>query len=152
MSGLMMTAEDGVVRVRPGTEAATSGSAGRVAFVGYGIGRTVICLCGEHDISTVEALSEVVEQAMSLDDADVELDLNDVHYMSAATIGVIVRTREWLQGRDRFLVLRSPSSIARRLCDLCGLDYLDGLDPVDAAVGAMPVAASEAVDDGHGRT
>lgn len=128
-------------------------TAGRVAFVEHRIGRTVIWLCGEHDIATVDALSEVVEQAMSLDDADVELDLSDVKYMSAATIGVIVRTCERLQGRSRSLVLRSPSSIARRLCDLCGLDYLGGLDPVDAAVGAMPtVAASEAVDADDGGT
>lgn len=129
-------------------------SAGRVAFVEHRIGRTVICLCGEHDISTVDALSEVVEQAMSLDDADVELDLSDVQYMSAATIGVIVRTREWLQVRSRSLVLRSPSRIARRLCDLCGLDYLGGPGPVDAAAGATVAAdvAFEAVDAGHGGT
>jgi anti-anti-sigma factor len=149
-----MITENGVVIIsRTWPEIATSVSAGRVAFAEHGIGRTMIRLCGEHDISTVDALSEVVERAMSLDDADVELDLSDVQYMSAATIGVIVRTREWLQERDRLLVLRSPSSIARRLCDLCGLAYLGGLDPVVAAAGVMPaVVVGEAVDAGHGGT
>jgi len=144
VSALTMTTDDCIaVTNRPWLDAAVRVRADQTAFTDHGVGRTVIWLCHEHDISTVEPLSEIIARAISLDDADVELDLSDVQFMSAATVGVIVRTREWLQLQSRSLILRSPSNIARRLCDLCGLDYLDEPDPVDAAVRVMPTVVAD---------
>jgi anti-anti-sigma factor len=82
--------------------------------------RTVVWLRGEHDVSTVDALSETLAGAMALDDCDLVVDLSEVQFMGAATIGVLVRARELLQSRSRSLVLRSPSRCARRILDLCG--------------------------------
>ena len=139
-----MTTDDRIaVTNRPSLDASVRVPEGRTAFAEHDIARTVTWLCGEHDISTVDALSEIVARATSPDDTDVELDPSDVQYMGAATIGVIVRTREWLQLRSRSLVLRSPSKIASRLCDLCGLDYVDGRDPVDAAMRVLPTDAAD---------
>lgn len=97
------------------------------AFAGRNSDRTVVWLRGEHDVSTVAALSEVMARAIALDDADVVVDLSEVQFMGAATVGVIIRAREFLRLRSRFLVLRSPSECVRRILDVCGRSDL--LDP-----------------------
>lgn len=89
--------------------------------------RTVVWLSGEHDLSTVAALSETLARAIALDDADVVLDLRGVRFMGAATIEIIVRAKGLLDLRSRALTLRSPSESAQRVVDLCGL--ADLLDP-----------------------
>jgi anti-anti-sigma factor len=102
------------------------------AFAGRSPDRTVVWLRGEHDVSTVAALSETMARAIALDDADVVVDLSEVQFMGAATVRVIIRAREILRLQSRTLVLRSPSECARRIFDLCG--HADLLDPrpVDA--------------------
>jgi anti-anti-sigma factor len=104
-------------------------------FAGRNPDRTVVWLRGEHDVSTVAALSEVMARAIALDDGDVVVDLSEVQFMGAATVGVIIRAREFLRLRSRFLVLRSPSECVRRILDVCG--HADLLDPRIA--DAMPV-------------
>lgn len=97
------------------------------AFAGRNPDRTVVWLRGEHDVSTVAALSETLARAIALDDADVVVDLSEVQFMGAATVAVIIRAREFLRLRSRSLVLRSPSECARRILDVCG--HSDLLDP-----------------------
>jgi anti-anti-sigma factor len=103
--------------------------------------RTVVWLRGEHDVSTVAALAETLAGAMALDDCDLVVDLSEVQFMGAATIGVLVRARELLQSRSRSLVLRSPSRCARRILDLC--DQGDLLEPsrADAATATGTAGA-----------
>jgi anti-anti-sigma factor len=102
-----------------------------VAFVGRDDDRIVVWLRGEHDVSTQVALSETMAGAFALDDADVVIDLSGVEFMGAATVGVIVRAGEFLRLRSRCLVLRAPSTCARRILDLCGLAGLLEPRPVD---------------------
>jgi anti-anti-sigma factor len=99
--------------------------------------RTLISLRGEHDASTVAALSDVLALAVALDAADLVVDLSDVEFMSAATVGVIVRTRVLLRSQSRTLELRHPSSCARRVLDACRVDLIDR----DAATHARRVDA-----------
>jgi len=94
---------------------------GLVVLAGYDGDRIVVWLRGEHDISTVAALSEMMDQAIALGDGDLIVDLSNVDFMSAATVGIIVRTRECLRLRSRSLALRSPSVRSRRVLDLCGV-------------------------------
>jgi anti-anti-sigma factor len=82
--------------------------------------RTVVWLRGEQDVSTVDALSETLAEAMAIGDCDLVIDLSEVQFMGAATIGVLIRARELLQSRSRSLVLRSPSRCALRILNLCG--------------------------------
>jgi len=84
-------------------------------------GGTVVWLRGEHDIATMPSLADAISRAISLDDGDVVVDLSDVEFMGAATVGVILRAREALRLRSRSLELRSPSTRARRVLDLCGV-------------------------------
>ena len=109
---------------------------GLSALVRRDAARTVVWLRGEHDVSTVAALSETMARAIAHDGADLVVDLSEVQFMGAATVGVIVRARELLRLRSRSLVLRSPSRCARRVLDLCGQSYL--LDP--RHVDATPIA------------
>jgi anti-sigma B factor antagonist len=117
------------------------------AFAGHDADRTVVLLHGEHDASTVTALSEHMARAIALDDADLVVDLSGVEFMDAATVRLIIRAREFLAVRSRSLTLRSPSRRARRLLDICGLD--DHLDrhPVGAARVTSGVLTLALADD-----
>jgi anti-anti-sigma factor len=114
--------------------------------------RTVVWLRGEHDVSTVAALSETMARAIAGDDADLVVDLSEVQFMDAATVGVIVRARELLGLRSRSLALRSPSRCARRILDLCGdADLLDSrrvvATPAGGAAGALSTSVAVPATD-----
>jgi anti-anti-sigma factor len=110
---------------------------GVVASEGLDADRAVVWLRGEHDISTVAALAETMARAVALDDRDVVFDLSGVQFMDGATVGVIIRAREFLRLRSRSLRLRSPSTRARCVFDLCGLADLLDPRPVDATGTAL---------------
>jgi anti-anti-sigma factor len=83
---------------------------------------TLVWLQGEHDLSSVNALSEALSRAIADDDRDVIVDLSRVEFMGAATLGVLLRARQDLLSRSRALTLRAPSQPARRVLDACGVD------------------------------
>jgi anti-anti-sigma factor len=111
---------------------------GLLAFARRDAARTVVWLRGEHDLSTVAALSETMARTIALDDADLVVDLSEVQFMGAATVGVIVRARELLALQSRSLTLRSPPRCARRILDLSGHSYLLDHRPV----AATPIAGT----------
>ena len=98
-------------------------------------GPIVVWLRGEHDVSTDTALCRVSAGAIALDSAGLVLDLSEVEFMGASTLGVIVRAREFLRERSATLTVRSPSVFARRVISACGLDDL--LSPSHREVGAV---------------
>lgn len=55
------------------------------SVVGRSEAQTVVWLSGEHDLSTVAALSESLAGALALDEADLVLDLSGVEFMGAVT-------------------------------------------------------------------
>jgi anti-anti-sigma factor len=87
-------------------------------------GHSVVWVRGEHDISTTSALSDTIARAIALDEPDVLIDLSEVHFMSAATVGVIIGAREVLRRQSRTLTLRAPSGCVRRVFEVCGLSGL----------------------------
>ncbi len=110
----------------------------RRTVVRQGEAQTVVWLSGEHDLSTVDALSETLARVFALGDCHVVLDLSGVEFMGAATIHVIVRAKVLLNLESRTLTLRSPSRSARHVVDLCGLDDL--INPSSA--DAVPLVAA----------
>ena len=94
--------------------------------------RTVISLRGEHDMATTAEVIAALARAIAVDDADLVIDLSGVEFMGAATIGIIVRTRDFLRSRSRVLTLRSPDRLARRVIDICGLAELVDPRPANA--------------------
>jgi anti-anti-sigma factor len=115
-----------------------------------------VWLRGRHDTSTVVALCMIMARAIGFDDADVVVDLSEVTFMDAATVGVIIRAEAFLQERSRSLTLRSPSTRARRVLGLCGRGDLVDLRSAEAAgetrsaaaLGSRTVAAPT-TDRGH---
>ena len=114
---------------------------GVLAFVGRHADRTVVWLRGTYDLSSVTALAELMARAIAIDDGDLIVDLNQVQSLDAASVGVLVRVREFLSLRARSLVLRSPSRSARS--SLGEYDLTDLLEPhpADAAQTTGPAAA-----------
>jgi anti-anti-sigma factor len=132
----------------------TTSREGPTAFARRGPPDVVVCLRGEHDLSTVAELSATMARAITLSDADLVVDLSRVEFMSASTVNIVVWARELLRARDRSLAVRAPSRCARRVLELC--DLSDLIDPrfaersvasAAAALGTwVPVPAIEGID------
>jgi anti-anti-sigma regulatory factor len=88
------------------------------------------------------ALTGTIVEAIADDDADLALDLTEVQYMSAATVEVILRARDFLRLRSRSLTLRFPARGATRILEMCALSGL--LDPLPADPGGSSPDAREA--------
>ena len=84
----------------------------------------VMRMTGDYDVATVGALSAIFSSAIAFGDGDLVVDLSEVSFMDAATIGVIVRADAFLAGHARAMRLRDPSRCARRILGICGLDAL----------------------------
>lgn len=116
-------------------------SIGDQAFVGSDAHLGVIRIRGEHDIATVSVLAATLGETVAAEGADVVVDLSEVEFMDASTIGVIIGARNLLALQSRALTVRSPSVCAQRVLDVCGLtDLLDpspATTPVSGASGAL---------------
>jgi anti-anti-sigma factor len=91
------------------------------ATVTRGEGHSLVRLSGEYDISSLFVLADALAVAISFDEADLVVDLSNVHFLSAASVGVLIRARNFLWVQSRDLTLQNPSPSARRVLDLCGL-------------------------------
>jgi anti-anti-sigma factor len=99
--------------------------------------QSVVWLDGEEDIATVAVLAETLATAVSADESDLIVDLSGLTFLSAATIGELLRVRNNLLRQNRRLSLRSPSRFARRILELCGCPPAPGerfTDPENSAV------------------
>lgn len=92
-------------------------------------------LRGEHDASTVPDLVQLFARTISLDHADLVVDLSNVEFMDASTVGVMVRARVFLGEHSRQMTVRGPSANARKVLDLCGLSHLIGPEPSAESLG-----------------
>jgi anti-anti-sigma factor len=144
--------------VNPYTSSATYYSSCRLVRAGPGAEPSVVWLGGDHDIATKDVLEAVLAEAVALDEPAVVIDMSGVHFISAATIRVIVGARNVLARRGRSLVLRGPPPFVRRVFDACGLSSLlegdPGADSFEAAAGASALGSwvdvpATARGDGH---
>ena len=106
--------------------------------------RTIVWLSGDHDASTVDALSAAAESAIANDGTDLVLDLRGVDFMDSSTVGAITRIDQRLRRRSRSLAIQAPSRFARMVLDPYGLsDFLEP-DPLSGhrAPGHAPALTS----------
>jgi anti-sigma B factor antagonist len=96
----------------------------RADAVGDAAGLTVVWVSGDHDASSALSLASVIERSSDLDNAGVVVDLSEVTFMDASVVGTLVRARNRLHARGLSLQVRSPSAIALRLLELCGVTDL----------------------------
>jgi len=90
----------------------------------------IVWLRGEHDLATVSALSGALARSIAANEADLVVDLSDVQFMDASTVGVIVRARRFLEERSRSLALRAPSASAQLVLSICDLTDLVAAEPL----------------------
>src|SRR5512133_2873411 len=81
---------------------------------------TVVWLRGEHDLSTVDVLSEALASATT----DLTIDLSGVDFMDSTTLMAILQAASSADAQGKAVALRNPSPSARRLLDVCGLNEL----------------------------
>ncbi|HUQ40844.1 MAG TPA: STAS domain-containing protein [Acidimicrobiales bacterium] len=89
-------------------------------------GCVVVWLEGEQDAASRPALCEVLVEVLATDDADLVVDLGDVTFIDASTVGALLRGRSLLIDHGRWLTLRRPSAPVARVLELCGLQDLVG--------------------------
>jgi anti-anti-sigma factor len=102
--------------------------------------RTVVWLSGEYDIATLTALAEALASAIATRDANLVVDLTEVLFIDAATIGLLIRARNFLRSRSRHLTLRNPQRWVRRILEVCGVAAL--IDSAPAGRG-QAIGSSE---------
>lgn len=121
--------------------------------------RTVLWLCGDHDIATNGSVEVSIAQAAKLDDIPLLIDLSAVTFMGASTLRAIVAGRNRLRSRGQSLELRAPSPPARRVLELCGFAHLIQPEPVHSTGGSAalatwvdvsPLAPAGRIDHGAG--
>ncbi|MBK5223934.1 MAG: STAS domain-containing protein [Acidimicrobiia bacterium] len=83
--------------------------------------RGAVWLWGEHDTTTVGAVSAALADAAAAGEAHIVVDLRNVTFLDASTVGALVGSRLLLARGDRAMTLRRPSRSARRLLELTGL-------------------------------
>jgi anti-anti-sigma factor len=102
-------------------------------------GPIVVWLWGEHDLSTDDTLCATLARAIAVDSPGLVLDLSEVEFMAASTLGVIARAQELLRQRSRSLMVRRSSRVVRRVIDVCGMTDL--LEPNPQRSGEKPMRA-----------
>jgi anti-sigma B factor antagonist len=85
---------------------------------------TLICLGGEHDLSTVGELVRAIAMVVDAGQSDVVIDLSRVEFMDSTTLDQILTARARLGAEGRTARIRNPSRSARFLLELCDLTQL----------------------------
>jgi anti-anti-sigma factor len=85
---------------------------------------TVIWLAGEHDMTSVEELSQAIVSVVDAGRSDVIFNLSRVEFMDSTVIHQLVRARTRLGADGRTARVRDPSPAARYVLGLCGLTHL----------------------------
>lgn len=86
-------------------------------------GATVIHVHGEIDMATCEHLRDALEPHLGPQQSIV-LDLSGVRFMDSSCLNVLVQARGTLTADGGSLILRNPSSIARRILSAAGIQDL----------------------------
>jgi anti-anti-sigma factor len=98
----------------------------------------IVYLRGEHDLATVDPLSSALARLITgRASLDLRIDLSDVCFMDASTLGVIVRARQLIRGSGVTLEVGALSPCARRLFDISGLGHL--VDPLTNRCAPPPL-------------
>lgn len=85
---------------------------------------TVICLAGEHDMSSVDELSQAIASVVDAGRSDLIFDLSRVEFMDSTIINRLVRACPRLGADGRMARVRDASPAARYVLELCSLSHL----------------------------
>lgn len=105
-------------------ESAHPGRADEQVVVAGRADRIAVICSGELDLASRAELEERLQMATATAAKTVVVDLENVSFIDAGTIGVFVATRTTLRSAGGDLTLRSPSAFARRVLAIVDLDDL----------------------------
>lgn len=83
----------------------------------------VVHVAGEFDIGTLPILKQALSRARHAD-ADVLLDLSDVTFADASSLGVLMDARSALAERGHTMSIVNPARVVSRLLSITGLTPL----------------------------
>jgi anti-anti-sigma factor len=90
----------------------------------------VVTLSGDLDMSATFWLEPELERLTEGDDVrSLVLDLEDVHFMDSAALGLLLATHERLGGSGIRLVVANPSRGVRRILEVTGTAGVLGVEP-----------------------
>jgi anti-anti-sigma factor len=95
-------------------------------------GRRTLCVSGELDLATAPQLEHALE-GMIEPGIDVTFEVNDLRFMDAAGLNVLVGVRRSV-GRPGRVSLRHPGTIVRRVISVAGLDGAEGFEQAPTIV------------------
>ncbi len=86
-------------------------------------GQIVVAVSGEIDLSTGDELWAAIEEAATRSPRLV-IDLTETTFIDSSGLAVLVRAHHRLGQIPEAVVLRAPSSAARKVLDISGVDRL----------------------------
>jgi anti-anti-sigma factor len=91
--------------------------------------RDVVVVTGELDGATVPRLHELVTTLVTGGSRDVVLDLRHMTFVDSSGLGGMLGARQLLEDLGGSLVLRAPTTTARKVLAMAGLEDVFGLEP-----------------------
>lgn len=85
-------------------------------------GQIVLSLAGELDPHTASTLQDVLDRVLADDSSSLLLDLTELKFIDSSGLRVLIDAHRTLSEGGRELVVRNPSSTARRLFEITKLD------------------------------
>ena len=113
-----------------------------VRFVCRDGAATIVWLGGEHDAATVHELRGALGRAVAADHNDLVVDVADVTFMNAATLGALIGARNTLRKQDRFITVRGSTRCVDRLFELCDVASFFDARPSTTGQRREPVCGS----------
>jgi anti-sigma B factor antagonist len=110
--------------------AAAEGSIAASTHVTRGHGVVVVNAVGEFDLSTAHVLVAALDEACE-SGQNVLLDMSDVSFIDASTLGVVVRAGRTLAGHGCTIEIVHPARMVARLLRLTGLESLASATELD---------------------
>jgi anti-anti-sigma regulatory factor len=85
---------------------------------------TLVCLAGEHDLSSVGELVRAIAMVVDAGQSDLVIGLGRVEFLDSATLDQILAAHVRLGAEGRTARTRHPSRPARYLLEFCELTHL----------------------------
>lgn len=121
------------------------------AHVGFHGTRTIVSLWGEHDLCTADQVARALGRAVDAGAGDIVIDLAQVSFLDASTLGPIAGTDGMLRQQTRSLWVRFPSRLTSRMLTVCDMTRLLEASPCPGSASRTDPRETRSLEHrGHG--
>ncbi len=82
---------------------------------------TIVSVSGELDLSTIDRLSESVNEELDGGQGHIVLDLAGLTFCDSMGLGTLVTLSKTARTKQRYLLVRNPSSFMTRMLEITGV-------------------------------